>query len=84
MSIHVYIQTTIHRCKRFERISIRSACELSIVVVVPHQDGTFLFNEPLKIMGVWIALEDATIENGCLWFIPGSHTGEFSSIDENN
>jgi len=41
--------------------------------VTPHQDGTFLFNEPLKIMGVWIALEDATIENGCLWFIPGSH-----------
>ncbi|CAF0770477.1 unnamed protein product [Adineta steineri] len=42
--------------------------------VTPHQDGTFLYNEPLKIMGVWIALEDATIENGCLWFIPGSHT----------
>jgi ectoine hydroxylase-related dioxygenase (phytanoyl-CoA dioxygenase family) len=42
-------------------------------LVVPHQDGTFLFNDPLKIMGVWIALEDATIENGCLWFIPGSH-----------
>lgn len=42
--------------------------------VVPHQDGTFLYNEPLAIMGVWIALEDATIENGCLWFIPGSHT----------
>ncbi|UJR28447.1 hypothetical protein I4U23_009687 [Adineta vaga] len=41
--------------------------------VGPHQDGTFLFNNPLKIMGIWIALEDATIENGCLWFIPGSH-----------
>ena len=46
----------------------------SLVTVAPHQDGTFLFNDPLKIMGVWIALEDATIENGCLWFIPGSHT----------
>jgi len=41
--------------------------------VGPHQDGTYLFNEPLKIMGVWVALEDATLENGCLWFIPGSH-----------
>lgn len=41
--------------------------------VTPHQDGTFLFNEPLKIMGIWIALEDTKIENGCLWFIPGSH-----------
>ena len=24
-------------------------------------------------MGFWIALEDATLENGCLWFAPGSH-----------
>jgi len=42
--------------------------------VVPHQDGSYLFNNPLKIMGIWIALEDATLENGCLSFIPGSHT----------
>ena len=25
------------------------------------------------VTGIWIALEDAKIENGCLWFIPGSH-----------
>jgi len=43
-------------------------------VVVPHQDGTFLMNDPLKVIGVWIALEDADLENGCLWFIPGSHS----------
>jgi ectoine hydroxylase-related dioxygenase (phytanoyl-CoA dioxygenase family) len=24
-------------------------------------------------VGFWIALEDATLENGCLWFAPGSH-----------
>ncbi len=24
-------------------------------------------------MGGWIALDDATVENGCLWVIPGSH-----------
>lgn len=47
------------------------------ILVSPHQDGTYLFNEPLKIMGVWIALEDATLENGCLWFIPGSHKCKF-------
>uniref|UniRef100_A0A1B6LY19 Phytanoyl-CoA dioxygenase domain-containing protein 1 n=1 Tax=Graphocephala atropunctata TaxID=36148 RepID=A0A1B6LY19_9HEMI len=23
--------------------------------------------------GFWIALEDATLENGCLWFVRGSH-----------
>lgn len=42
--------------------------------VVPHQDSTFLITNPSKVLGVWIALEDATIENACLWFIPGSHT----------
>jgi len=41
--------------------------------VVPHQDRIYLYNEPFKVMGVWIALEDSTLENGCLWFIPGSN-----------
>ncbi|KAG8554765.1 hypothetical protein GDO81_003886 [Engystomops pustulosus] len=42
--------------------------------VTPHQDATFLHTEPLgRILGFWIAVEDANEENGCLWFIPGSH-----------
>lgn len=41
--------------------------------VVPHQDATFLWTEPLRLMGLWIALEDTTVNNGCLSFIPGSH-----------
>lgn len=39
--------------------------------VVCHQDGTFLYTEPLNLVGLWFALEDATVENGCLWVIPG-------------
>ncbi|XP_038600462.1 phytanoyl-CoA dioxygenase domain-containing protein 1 [Tachyglossus aculeatus] len=47
--------------------------------VMPHQDATFLYTEPLgRVMGVWIALEDATPENGCLFFIPGSHKSGIS------
>jgi phytanoyl-CoA hydroxylase len=38
-----------------------------------HQDSTFLYTEPHDIAGLWFALEDATIENGCLWAIPGGH-----------
>jgi len=38
-----------------------------------HQDGSYLYVEPLKLAGIWIALEDGTLENGCLSFIPGSH-----------
>ena len=44
--------------------------------VVCHQDSTFLYNEPIDIAGLWFALEDATITNGCLWAIPGGqHLG---------
>ncbi|XP_062409991.1 phytanoyl-CoA dioxygenase domain-containing protein 1 [Sardina pilchardus] len=47
--------------------------------VTPHQDATFLYTEPLgRVIGLWIALEDATLENGCLWFIPGSHSSGIS------
>lgn len=38
-----------------------------------HQDSAFLYNEPMSIAGLWFALEDATLENGCLWAIPGGH-----------
>ncbi|HEX3248699.1 MAG TPA: phytanoyl-CoA dioxygenase family protein [Pyrinomonadaceae bacterium] len=41
--------------------------------VTCHQDSTFLYTEPVEIVGLWFALEDATIENGCLWAIPGGH-----------
>ncbi|KAH8551322.1 phytanoyl-CoA dioxygenase [Umbelopsis sp. PMI_123] len=38
-----------------------------------HQDSTFLYTEPVSAVGFWYALEDCTTENGCLYFIPGSH-----------
>ncbi|KAL7607235.1 phytanoyl-CoA dioxygenase [Lactuca sativa] len=41
--------------------------------VVPHQDNSFLYTDPQTCTGLWLALEDATIVNGCLWAIPGSH-----------
>eukprot|EP00271_Cylindrocystis_brebissonii_P004610 TRINITY_DN16397_c0_g1_i1.p1 TRINITY_DN16397_c0_g1~~TRINITY_DN16397_c0_g1_i1.p1 ORF type:complete len:292 (-),score=53.39 TRINITY_DN16397_c0_g1_i1:409-1284(-) len=43
--------------------------------VVPHQDSTFLYTDPPSCTGVWLALEEATEENGCLWVLPGSHKG---------
>ena len=41
--------------------------------VTCHQDATFLFTEPLRMVGLWFALEEATVDNGCLWAIPGGH-----------
>jgi len=41
--------------------------------VPPHQDSTFLYTNPPSAVGFWYALEDATVENGCLSFLKGSH-----------
>lgn len=41
--------------------------------VKPHQDSMFLYTDPPSAVGFWIALEDATVENGCLSFARGSH-----------
>jgi phytanoyl-CoA hydroxylase len=38
-----------------------------------HQDATFLYTDPISVVGLWFALEDATIDNGCLWALPGGH-----------
>ena len=42
--------------------------------VTPHQDNSFVITEPSSCVGIWVALEKATRDNGCLWAIPGSHT----------
>jgi phytanoyl-CoA hydroxylase len=41
--------------------------------VTLHTDHTFLWTEPQTVTGFWFALEDATIENGCMWALPGGH-----------
>jgi phytanoyl-CoA hydroxylase len=38
-----------------------------------HQDENFIPTRDRSLTGAWMALDDATTENGCLWVIPGSH-----------
>lgn len=38
-----------------------------------HQDEYFIPTRDRSLGAAWVALDDATIENGCLWVIPGSH-----------
>ena len=40
-----------------------------------HQDATFFDTAPISVTTFWFALEDATIDNGCLWAEPGRHRG---------
>jgi phytanoyl-CoA hydroxylase len=56
-------------------------CMQSILFIKPpgmpgqawHQDEIPIPTQDRSLTGVWVALDDATIENGCLWVIPGSH-----------
>jgi phytanoyl-CoA hydroxylase len=41
--------------------------------VTCHQDSTYLYVKDQPCIGLWFALEDATLENGCMWAIPGGH-----------
>jgi phytanoyl-CoA hydroxylase len=36
-----------------------------------HQDEFYIPTRDRSLTGVWIAVDDATIENGCLWIVPG-------------
>ena len=39
-----------------------------------HQDEAYWVNVPDKrAASCWLALDPATIDNGCMWFVPGSH-----------
>lgn len=50
--------------------------------VVWHQDASFLITEPASVVGLWFALEDATLDNGCLWVAPGGHRGPMGALRE--
>lgn len=46
-----------------------------------HQDMPLGFYiDPPDMVTCWAALDDATVENGCLWMLPGTH--KFGTIDK--
>lgn len=38
-----------------------------------HQDAPYWPMEPVGSLSAWIAVDDVTVDNGCLHFVPGSH-----------
>ena len=36
-----------------------------------HQDEIYIPTRDRSLIGAWIAMDDATVENGCLWILPG-------------
>jgi len=41
--------------------------------VTCHQDSTYLYTDPMSVIGYWFAVDDAHRGNGCLGGIPGEH-----------
>ena len=47
-----------------------------------HQDSPYWpHHDRAHSTTIWLALKDATIENGCMTFVPGSHLSEFKEVD---
>jgi len=38
-----------------------------------HQDTGFFYTTPQSVTTFWFAIDDATLENGCIWVEPGGH-----------
>ena len=38
-----------------------------------HQDEIYIPTRDRSLLGAWIAVDDATVRNGCLWVLAGSH-----------
>ena len=47
----------------------------STAIAAWHQDATYFGLRPYVHVTAWLALTDATTENGCMEFLPGSHAG---------
>jgi phytanoyl-CoA hydroxylase len=47
-----------------------------------HQDASFFVTEPHSVLTFWFALEDATLDNGCLWVQPGGQRGPLREVFE--
>ena len=46
-----------------------------------HLDNPYWSYYSRQTLSIWVALDDATLENGCLYFLPGSHkTATFENV----
>jgi phytanoyl-CoA hydroxylase len=48
--------------------------------VVCHQDSTYLYTDPMSVIGYWFAIDDAHTGNGCLGGLPGEHRKGLKSL----
>jgi len=49
--------------------------------VLWHQDGSYWPLEPMEVVTLWLAVDRADPENGCMRVIPGTHTLDLKAMD---
>jgi ectoine hydroxylase-related dioxygenase (phytanoyl-CoA dioxygenase family) len=50
--------------------------------VLWHQDGSYWPLDPMEVVTLWLAVSDATPENGCMRVIPGTHSMKLDEVEE--
>ena len=50
----------------------------------PHQDGYYFCLKPSKALTIWVAIDDCDDENGCLYYVRGSHREGIINHDSSN
>lgn len=48
--------------------------------VLWHQDGAYWPLEPMNVVTLWLAVDESTVENGCLRVIPRSHRRKIEAL----
>lgn len=46
-----------------------------------HQDVNYWLLEPLDLLTAWVALTPATVDNGCMRYVPGGHLGRIEHLE---
>lgn len=52
--------------------------------VLWHQDGSYWPLEPMEVVTLWLAVDDATPENGCMRVVPGTQTMNLHEMIDND
>jgi len=50
--------------------------------VLWHQDGAYWPLEPMKVVTLWLAVNEVTPENGCMRVVPGTHRTQLTATRE--
>jgi len=48
--------------------------------VLWHQDGSYWPLEPMEVITLWLAVDESTIENGCMRVISGTHNSQLQEM----